>query len=124
MAITIQSAPVIWDFNSVASSATARLVVIIARVCPFNSGVKEDCLDQFLHRCGAYKYLGQDLILFRKDGAQVEQDSSFVDPCQHRRFSSAQTGGKLVGAKTIACDRNESCGQGRRGRRPASDQRL
>src|SRR5215469_80123 len=84
----------------------------------------EDRLDKFLHRGGAYKYLDQDLVLFGEDGAQVEQNSSFVDPCQHRRLSRAQTSGKLVGAKTIACEGNQSCGQGRRGRRPASDERL
>jgi hypothetical protein len=41
---------------------------------------------KFLHCSIADKYLGQDLVLSGKDGAQVEQHAAFFDAGDDRRI--------------------------------------
>ena len=68
-----------------------------------------------------HKNLTQDLVLFRKNGAQIEQYPPLFESTNHRRIRAAQTGGKLVGAEAMTGESDQGGGQNCRGGRPAAE---
>ena len=52
--------------------------------------------------CDAPQRISDEAILFRKDGAQINQNSSFFDASDNWRIRRAQPAGKFVCAQTLA----------------------
>src|SRR5208282_6419117 len=61
-------------------------------------------------------------ILFRKNGAQIENHAAFFYPGNDRRLRGTQTRSQVISAQTVAGYSQQSSGQNRRGHGAAAQQ--